>query len=121
MRAPRVQIAIEPRMYAEVLAFSIGWHRPRAEVSLLGPSEDLENALQRLHPHLVVANSVPRAAKEDTSFFWIEMARVRAGDGVKRLGARISANGYSRSVDDVRTAHVCAALDRAEREFVVRG
>lgn len=35
--APRVLIYIQPRMYAEVLAFSIGQHRPNAEVSILGP------------------------------------------------------------------------------------
>ena len=69
-------------MYAEVLAFSIGRHRPHAEVSLLRPSEALEGAVQRLRPHLVVANSsssssssssVPQAAKEASSFFWVEM------------------------------------------------
>jgi hypothetical protein len=121
VRAPRVLIAIEPRMYAEVLAFSIGRHRPRAEVSLLGPSEHLEDALQRLRPHLVVAHSVPKAARGEASFFWVEMAEARAGDGAKRLGARISADGYSRSVEDVSIAHACAALDRAEREFVLKG
>jgi hypothetical protein len=118
---PRVLIAIEPRMYAEVLAFSIGRHRPRAEVSLLGPSEDPEDALQRLRPHLVVANSVPKAARGEASFFWVEMDQARAGDGAKRLGARIGADGYSRSVEDVGIAHVLAALDRAEGEFVLKG
>jgi hypothetical protein len=121
VRAPRVLIAIEPRMYAEVLAFLVGRHRPHAEVSLLIPSEDLEDALQRLCPHLVVAHSVPKAAREEAYFFWIEMAEARAGDGAKRLGARIGADGYSRSVDDVSTAHVLAALDRAEGEFVLKG
>jgi hypothetical protein len=121
VRAPRVLIALEPRMYAEVLAFSIGQYRPRAEVSLLGPSEDPQDALQSLRPHLVVANSVPQAAREEASFFWVEMAEARAGDGAKRLGAKIGADGYSRSVEDVSIAHVLAALDRAEREFVLKG
>src|SRR5919112_2850755 len=97
MEAPCVLIAIQPRMYAEVLAFSIGRHRPHAEVSLLSPSEELEDAVQRLRPHLVVANSVPQAAREDASFFWVEMAEARAGDGAKRLGARIDADGYSKN------------------------
>ena len=120
--APRVLIAIKPWMYAEVLAFSIGQNRPHAEVSLLRPSEGLEDALQRLRPHLVVANnSVPHAAKEDASFFWVEMDEARGGDGAKRLGARIEADGYSKNVADVSTAHVLAALDRAEGEFVLKG
>ena len=110
-------------MYAEVLAFSIGRHRPHAEVSLLGPSEEIEGAVQRLRPHLVVANSsiVPQAAKEDAPFFWVEMDQARAGEGAKRLGARIEADGYSKDVADVSTAHVLAALDRAEGEFVLKG
>ena len=116
-------------MYAEVLAFSIGRHRPHAEVSLLRPSEALEGAVQRLRPHLVVANSssssssssVPQAAKEASSFFWVEMDQARGGDGAKRLGARIEADGYSKDVADVSTAHVLAALDRAEGEFVLKG
>jgi hypothetical protein len=110
-------------MYAEVLAFSIGRHRPHAEVSLLRPSEELEDAVQRLRPHLVVANSssVPQATKEDASFFWVEMDQARAGEGAKRLGARIEANGYSNDVADVSTAHVVEALDRAEGEFVLKG
>ena len=114
--APRVLIAIEPRMYAEVLAFSIGQHRPHAEVSLLRPSEEIEDAVQRLRPHLVVANSssVPQAAKEDASFFWVEVAGPLGGGGAKALGAQISADGYSRSVANLSTADVLAALDRAE-------
>jgi hypothetical protein len=105
-----------------VLAFSIGQHRPHAEVSLLGPSEELEYAVRRLRPHLVVANcSVPQAAREDASFFWVQMDEARAGDGAKRLGARIDADGYSKNVADVSTAHVLAALDHAEGEFVPKG
>ena len=119
--APRVLIAIQPRMYAEVLAFSIGQHRPHADVSLLSPSEELEDAVQRLRPHLVVANRVPEAAREDAPFFWVEMDEARGGEGTKRLGARISADGYSESVQDVQTEHVLAALDQAEVEFVSKG
>jgi hypothetical protein len=115
--APRVLIAIEPRMYAEVLAFNIGQHRPDAEVSILGPSEGLEDAVLSVRPHLVVANRVPSTAREKT--FWVKLDEPHAGGGAKkRLGAEISADGYSRSVEDVRTAHVLAALDRAEKELV---
>src|SRR5215207_7572464 len=71
MSAPRVLIAIEPHMYAEVLAFSLGRHRPNAEISLLGPTEGLQEAVLRLRPHLVVANRVTKAARE-VPFFWVE-------------------------------------------------
>jgi len=102
-------------MYAEVLAFTLGRQRPHAEVSILGPSEELEDAALRLRPHLVVANRVPKAAREGT--FWVELAKPHAGRGVEPLSARISANGHSMSVDDVRTEHVLSALDRAEEEL----
>jgi hypothetical protein len=119
--APRVLISIEPRMYAEALAFSIGRHRPHAEVSVLGPSEGLEDAVlgvrpHGVRPHLVVANRVPGTVREKT--FWMELDEPRAGERIELLGAEISADGYSRSVNDVRTAHVLAALDRAEEELV---
>jgi len=103
-------------MYAEVLAFNIAQHRPDAEVKVLGPSEQLEDALKRLRPHIVVANRDPRTSSEET--FWVVLDEPRADDGLKRLGAQISADGYSRSVQDVRTEHVLAALERAEKELV---
>ena len=113
MAAPRVLIALWPPMYAEALAFSLSRHRPGAEVSVLGPSDDLEAAALRLRPHLIVANRVPAAAKEGACF-WVEVDGPVGGAGAKALGAEISADGYSRSVADVRTGDVLAALDRAE-------
>ena len=99
-------------MYAEALAFSVRKHRPGAEVFVIGPSDDLEAAL-RLRPHLMVANRVPAGAKEG-GCFWVEVDEPVGGAGAKALGARISADGYSGSVADVRTGDVLAALDRAE-------
>ena len=115
--APRVLIAIQPRMYAEVLVFSIGQHRPHAEVSILDPSsEGLEEAALRLLPHLVVANRGPKTAGEGWPyFFWVEVDEPHAGEGTKkRLGARMSADGYSKSVEEVRIEHVLLAIDRAD-------
>ncbi|CAA9489470.1 MAG: hypothetical protein AVDCRST_MAG05-1793 [uncultured Rubrobacteraceae bacterium] len=117
MTAPRVLIAIGPSMYAEALAFSVRKHRPHAEVTLLGPSEDLAAEAGRARPHLIVANLVPREAR--SGCFWVEVAEPIGGGGAKALGAQISADGYSRSVADVRTEHVLGALDRAEEELVL--
>jgi hypothetical protein len=119
---PRVLISLQPRMYAEVLAFLVGQNRPRAKISLVDPSEDLEEAARSVRPHLVVANRVPKALREDPYyFFWVEVDEARAGEGAKkRLGARISADGYSKSVGDVATEHVLAALDRAEEKLLLK-
>ena len=121
--APRVLIALRPSMYAEVLAFSVGRERPTAEVSILDPSsEGLEEAALRLLPHLIVANRGPKTAGEGGPHFffsWVEVDEVHAGEGTeKRLGARISADGHSQSVEEVRIEHVLLALDRAEEELV---
>jgi hypothetical protein len=61
-----------------------------------------------VRPHLIVAHRVPPEARG--AFFWVEVARLVGGEPV---GAQISADGYSRSVADVRTEHVLAAFDRA--------
>ena len=120
--APRVLIALQPSMYAEVLAFSVGQNRPRAEVSILDPSEGLEEATLRLLPHLVVANRLPKATGEDGHFFWVEVDEPHAGEGTKkRLGARISADEYSESVGEVSIEHVLRALDRAEEQLLLKG
>jgi hypothetical protein len=86
-------------------------------VSLLDPSEDLGAEARRARPHLIVANRVPPEAK--AGCFWVEVAEPVGGEGAKALGAEISADGYSRSVANVRTEHVLAALDRAEEELIL--
>ena len=101
-------------MYAEALAFSLRKHRPRAEVSVLGPSDDLEEAAEREMPHLIVANRVPPGAKEG-GCFWVEVDEPVGGAVAKALGARISADGYSGSVTNISTGDVLATLDRAEQ------
>ena len=113
MAAPRVLISIGPHMYAEALAFSLRKHRPGAEVSVIGPSEDLDGEARRLRPHLIVANRVPPGA--GAACFWVEVDWPVGGAGAKALGARISADGYSGSVANVSTGDVLAALDRAEQ------
>ncbi len=117
MPTPRVLISIGPSMYAEALAFSVRKHRPRAEVSLLDSSGNLGAEARRARPHLIVANRVPPEAK--AGCFWVEVAEPVGGEGAKALGAEISANGYSRTVADVRTKHVLAALDRAEEQLIL--
>ena len=106
-------------MYAEGLASSLGKHRPRSEVTILDPSEDVEEGALRVRPHLIVAHRVPPASR--VRAFWVEVAELVGSEGVKTLGAEISANGYSRSVADVRTEHVLAALDRAEEQLIGPG
>jgi hypothetical protein len=107
--AVRVILAIEPRMYREALAFSLKKERPEAEVSLVGSTDDLMAEVERTGAHLIVANEVPSEVRE--AAFWIEVSEARSDQS---LDAEISANGYSRSVRDLRVKHVVEALDSAE-------
>ena len=86
-------------------------HRPHARVSILEPSADLEAEVHRMRPHLVVANVVGPGVREASS--WVEVERPEAGEGPKRLGAEMGADGHQASVDDVRTEQVLARLERA--------
>src|SRR5918998_2573018 len=90
---------------------------PPARVTLLCPSEDVEAEARRARPHLIVANRVPRTAR--AGCFWVEVAEPIGGWGAKRLGAEISADGYSGSVANVSTGDVLEALDRAEEQLVL--
>ena len=117
MDAPRVLVAIEPGMYAEGVASLLGAHRPRAEVTTLDPSEDVEAGALRVRPHLIVAHRVPPGARGGA--FWVEVEELVGGGGAEALAAEISADGYSRSVADVRIEHVLAALDRAEEQLIL--
>lgn len=119
MAAPRVLVALEPNLHTAGLASLLGEHRPLTEVSLLGPSEDVEAGVLRVRPHLIVANRVPPAARGGA--FWVEVAQLVGGEGPKAQGAEISADRYSKTVADVRTEHVLAALDRAEEELLGPG
>ena len=109
--AVRVIVAIEPRMFREALAFSLRNERPEVEVSLVGSTDELVAEVERTGAHFIVANEIPPAAREREGLYWIEVSEARSD---KSLTAEISADGYSRSVRDLRVEHVLGALDRVE-------
>ena len=105
---------MKPLMYAEALAASVLGRRPHAEVTLLGPSEDLAAGVGRVRPHLVVANRVVPGVREIVTS-WAEVAVPSWGEGPKGLAAEISADGTAtKRVEDLGTGDVLAALDWAE-------
>jgi hypothetical protein len=104
----RVLVAIEPKMYREVLAFHICQQRPQSEVVLASP-ENLEATAERRRPHLTIANEVPPLLKE--MGFWVEVPN----DGW--LDTHISADGYSTTLHDVSLEDLVAVMDKAEEEL----
>jgi hypothetical protein len=109
----RVVIAIDPQMYREVLAFHIHKKRPRSEVVLASP-QALPAEVERVRPHLILANEVPSELKGMGFFFWVE---VNTDDA---LVATISADGYSTTIHDVSLQDLLVVVDKAEKELAHR-
>jgi hypothetical protein len=107
----RILVAIQPRMYGEVLGFHIHQQRPLSEV-VLASAQTLHAEAERTRPHLIVANEVPSDLKEQMGvFFWVELS---TDDG---LVASISANGHSTTIHDVSLQDFLAVVDKAEEEL----
>ena len=107
----RILVAIEPKMYREVLALHFRQERPLSKVVLASP-QTLQAEAERTRPHLIVANEVPPELKEEIGvFFWVELS---TDDG---LVASISADGYSTTIQDVSLQDLLAAVDKAEEEL----
>jgi len=104
----RVLVAIEPKMYREVLALHLRQQRPQSEV-VLASAGNLEATAERTRPHLTIANEVPPLLKE--MGFWVEVPT----DGW--LDAHISADGYSTTLHDVSLEDLVAVMDKAEEEL----
>jgi hypothetical protein len=107
----RILVAIQPRMYGEVLGFHIHKERPLSEVVFATP-ETLRDEVRRTRPHLIIANEVPSDLKEQMGVLvWVELS---TDDG---LVASISANGHSTTIHDVSLQDFLAVVDKAEEEL----
>ena len=104
----RILVAVEPQMYREVLALHFRQERPLAEV-VLASSQALQAEVERMRPHLIVANEVPPKLKERG--FWVEMPTSDVPV------ASIGANGYSSTIHDVSLQDLLAVVDRADEEL----
>jgi hypothetical protein len=103
----RILVALEPRMYREVLAFNFRQERPLSEVTLAS-SRTLKAEAQRTKPHLIIATEIPSELKEKGAFFWVE---IRIAEG---LVASVHANGQSTTIEDVSLQELLAVLDQAQ-------
>ena len=112
MALVRVLVAIEPKMYREVIAFHISQQRPKADVALAS-RQTLQAEAKRTRPHLIIASEVPTMLTEkmDFFFFWVKLH----ADG--RLDADIKTNGCSTTIEDVSLEDLVALVDKAEEEL----
>ncbi len=106
----RILVAVEPRMYREVIALSLHQHRPDAEV-LICPPESLAREMGRYGPHLLVLDDNGASAPDGPSEV---LYRVEILLGAS-MDARISVDGRAREVKDVCTEDLLAVVDEAEK------
>ena len=106
----RILVAVEPRMYREVIALSLHQHRPDTEV-LICPPESLEGEIGRFEPHLLVLDEDGGTAPDGLTEV---LYRVEIVLGVS-MDARISADGQAREVNDICTEDLLAVVDEAEK------
>ena len=106
----RIMVAVNPRIYREVLALSLHQHRPNAEV-LLCPPEVLDQETERFEPHLVVLDDNDGAAPNMLSGILYRVEILRGAS----MDARISVDGHAREVKDIYTEDLLAVVDEAEK------
>ena len=106
-----VLVAIDPRMYREVVAHAVREQRPRTDVLTAEP-KDLDREARRLSPDLIVCNRATDAVRE-VALSWVEL-EVRPGPG--SLDANVKVDSWPTSkVEQAEIADVVAALDETER------
>ena len=110
VRIVRILVAVNPRMYRELIGLSLHQHRPDAEV-LICPPEALGQEIGRFGPHLVVLDDNDGAAPAGLSGF---LYRVEILLGASK-DARISADGWAREIKDICMEDLLAVVDEAEQ------
>jgi hypothetical protein len=106
----RILVAVEPRMYREVIALSLHQHRPDAEVLICTP-ESLDQEIGRFGPHLVVLDDNDGATPDGLSEV---LYRVEILLGAS-MDARISVDGQARKVKDICMEDLLAVVNEAEK------
>lgn len=106
----RILVAVNPRIYREVIGLSLHQYRPDAEV-LICPPEALDREIGRFGPHLVVLDDSDGATPNGLSGF---LYRVEILLGAS-MDARISVDGQAREIKDICTEDLLTVVDEAEK------
>ena len=110
VRIVRILVAVEPRMYREVIALSLHQHRPDAEV-LICPPESLEGEIGRFGPHLLVLGDNGGTAPDGLTEVLSRVEILLAAS----MDAKISVDGQAREVNNICTEDLLAVVDEAEK------
>ncbi len=105
MNGPEILVANEPRVYREVIAGALGELRPHLGTVTLEPDE-LDAALRRDTPHLVVCSDLTPAIRAHASS-WVLLHPGGAGFAAASIG------GHERLLPAPTFADLLAFLDDA--------
>ncbi len=106
----KMLIAIDPRMYRQVLAHVVRQRRPSVEVLTAEP-EELEEVADRLAPHLIICHQATPAVRA-SAWSWVEL-EVRLGAGDLEANVKVDGSPASR-VECADVSDILAALDETE-------
>ena len=106
----RILVAVDPRIFREVLALSLHNHRPDAEV-LLCPPEVLAREAGRFEPHLVVLDDNDGTAPNMLSGILYRVEILHSAS----MDARISVDGQAREVKDICIEDLLTVVDEAAK------
>ena len=109
----RVLVAVEPRMYREVLVVALRQRRPRIEVILADPAA-LDRMVERCEPDVVVCSRTTSLVQE-IAVSWVQ---VTANDG---LEAEVSVGGRHSAISDLGIEDLLAVVDETESLLTLRG
>jgi len=103
----RALIANDPRVYREVISDALRRLRPLIEVSAASP-EELDEAVARVHPHLVICSRLTAAARAGC-LAWVVL--YPDGEDRAEIGG---AEGRTALLNGVEVADLLSVVDETE-------
>ena len=100
----RLLLANEPRSYREAIAQVVGAIWSSTEVAIIEP-EELDDAVERLAPHLVICSRVTPAV-QNHSFAWVELYTNHGPLSTVSIGGEVS------TVDGMELSDLLSIVDR---------
>lgn len=105
-RVMRILVAVNPRMYGEVLLFYLRQHRPEAEVKI-ARLEHLDAEAASFEPHLVLCSDPTPAVR--TAASWVELSKE---DG---LAASVHVDSRAWDLENISMSDILKVVDETQK------
>lgn len=103
----RILITVSPLMYREVLALTVGRHRPEYEV-MFGAVESLDGEVEDFGPDLLICSDRDGFSLEQTRNVLCRIELLYNDS----MGARVSLDGKVWVIEDISTEDLLGIIDR---------